>query len=933
MSAYALGREAERQRINHFLDGLVDGYRALVLEGEVGVGKTTLLREAREAAEARGYTVLPAHPAESETPLGFAALIDLLGSVDADVLELLPAPQRRALAVALFREDAGDEPPDPGSHAAAVLAVLRILAGRSPVVVMIDDLPLLDPPTARVLTYATRRLDAERIGLIGAVRTNWSGDGPPVPVVESAHPHLVDRLKIGPLSLGAVRELVVRHTSAAPSRQLLLQIHEASGGNPLFVIELARTIGGNELPSSLDDVRFPRTLDRLMAEHLASVPSDIHEVLLLSALALEPTTDILAKAGEASLVERALHHAVQAGIIEIRDGRVNFVHPLVRSALLRTAEPRARRVAHRRLAAAVTRSEERARHLALGTEETDEMVAAQLEHAAISADNRGACEMAAELAELAASLTPDGDKASQRRRVALAAECHFESLDPDRAKQLIEEVAAACPPGAERAAARLNLVKYLRYLGASTEIWESTLNAAREDAGDDRALVAAIRLALALTAANAGDLVSSVAHLTAALELAEELGDLALQTQACGGLAYVAFQQGEGVRRDLVDRALMDVEQPRHVPFELRPASTIGHLLHWADDLDGARRLYELEYARLSAQGAETTLPMLLWALGEVELWAGNWSKAEEVLEEGYQASLAADNLAGTGFALAIKATLLACRGALQDARAMAEEAIRVGDAMSLPLLRVLASPALGVAALSVGDAVAAEQALGPLGSFVPMTGIVEPGLLRYLPDAIEALIRLGDLEGAATLLDPFESRARDLNRRWALATAGRCRGLWLAGSGESEPAVAALDAALALHEGLGMPFEHARTLLVAGEVRRRARHKRQAVDSLRAAVDIFERLGAPLWTERARSELRRVGVRMGAPVDGNALTAAERRVVEAAISGRTNAEISRELFMAKRTVETHLTHAYRKLNVRSRAELAQALADDERTA
>ena len=195
-----------------------------------------------------------------------------------------------------------------------------------------------------------------------------------------------------------------------------------------------------------------------------------------------------------------------------------------------------------------------------------------------------------------------------------------------------------------------------------------------------------------------------------------------------------------------------------------------------------------------------------------------------------------------------------------------------------------------------------------------------------FLPDEIEALTRLGEHGQAEALLSPFEARSAQLGRGWGNATACRCRGLLLAAQGDLGGAEGSLAAALAMHQRLPMPFEQARTLLAAGEVHRRARHKHKALEFLQAALVIFERLGAPLWENRVRDELGRVGTHATPSRTGPVLTVAEQRVANLVATGRANAEIAAELFMGQRTVEAHLSRVYRKLAVRSRTELCRIL-------
>jgi DNA-binding CsgD family transcriptional regulator len=227
---------------------------------------------------------------------------------------------------------------------------------------------------------------------------------------------------------------------------------------------------------------------------------------------------------------------------------------------------------------------------------------------------------------------------------------------------------------------------------------------------------------------------------------------------------------------------------------------------------------------------------------------------------------------------------------------------------------------ALGFIELSVGRPDACTAWLDPLRLKLTAGGYVEPGLYRFLPDQVEALVQLGQTDTAEEVLAPFESAAVRLDRRWAVATARRCRGLISSARGDQEGAVDLLKESLRLSENLGQPFEVARTALALGTVARRGRRRSVARDALRHAVDLFERLGPGRWAERARRELDRVGLR---PSSSNELTETELRITELVATGRRNPEIARVLFMSRKTVEAHLTSMYRKLGIHSRAELA----------
>jgi DNA-binding CsgD family transcriptional regulator len=226
----------------------------------------------------------------------------------------------------------------------------------------------------------------------------------------------------------------------------------------------------------------------------------------------------------------------------------------------------------------------------------------------------------------------------------------------------------------------------------------------------------------------------------------------------------------------------------------------------------------------------------------------------------------------------------------------------------------------LGFLELSLGDPAAAHARLGPISEGLSAVGLGEPGVLRFVPDEIQALVELGELEQARGLVEALEERGRALDRAWALATGARSRALLLAAGGDLAGAHAALDQALAAHQHLPQPFEHGRTLLALGTVRRRQGEKRAARETLEQALGIFERLGASLWAERTRGELRRIG---GRTTSSSQLSETEARIVALVCAGHTNQQVARALSLSAKTVAWNLSKVYRKLGVRSRAELA----------
>lgn len=859
-------------------------------------------------------------------PLEFAGLADLLEWVPAAIVAGLPVPQRRAVRQAVLRAEPSLRSADPRTTATAVLTLLRSLSSKHPVVIVVDDLPLLDTGSARALSFALRRLELEPVGLLATVRTEWSGDPPPL-ATDSVPAGRVDRLRLGPLSLGALRELLATRTALSPGRSLLLRLHDMSGGNPLFALALAARIHADVPPGLYDTLDMPDSLRRLVLERVTALPRGPRDVLLVSSLAAEPVLPVIcAAARDPATAHADLEAGMRAGLLVTVGGKIAFVHPLMRSVVADEARAADRRAAHRRLAAAVRGPESRARHLALGAEGPDEVVAGGLEAAARMAACRGACDTAGDLAELAITLTPLAQDESQRRRIVLAAEQRFEASDPARACSLLESIIDAVQAGPARAELSRRLARYRAFRGEPMAAWTVSLEHALDEAGDDAGLRAVIMMDQAVAATNAGKLPEAVSVAELILELTGRSGDKALEAQCCAGLAFSTFVLGNGRQPDLIRRALAGPEQPPRLSMELRPNVAVGHILHWTDDLDGARVLYQQEYAMAVEQGAETGLPLVLWAMAENEGWAGNWPRAEQLAAEGCRLAESSGSLAAIAFMSAARGLLHAYRGRVDAGLRDAARATELAGKLGMPLLAVMAAQAYGIAALSTCDATGAHERLGPFAAAVPAVGAAEPALCRFLPDEIEALTRLGELSAAEALLGPFEDRSAQLGRGWGNAAAGRCRGLLLAAHGDLVGAEGSLSTALAVHQRLPMPFEQARTLLAAGQVHRRARHKHKALEVLQAALVIFERLGAPLWQQRVRDELGRVGTHATLPGAGPVLTAAERRVADLVAGCRTNAEIAVELFMAQRTVEAHLSRVYRKLAVRSRTELCRIL-------
>ncbi|MGQ0670972.1 MAG: helix-turn-helix transcriptional regulator [Actinomycetota bacterium] len=924
MTEGIVGRESELAAVTRFLDDVPGGPSALIVEGEAGIGKTTLWGEGRAAALQRSYRVLACRPVEAETKFSFSALGDLLGEVVDEALPVLPDPQRRALEVALLLKDAGGSAPNRRAVSLAILGVFRFMARAGPLVMAVDDVQWLDAPSARVLEFAVRRLEKEPVGFLAAVR---GGDEhvDPLGLVRALPVDRVRSLRLGPLSLDELDSLLRSRLDAGFPRPILLKLHRSCGGNPFFAIEIARVLArGQTRLAPGEALPVPKTLREMVHERVANLAPDARDVALVVSGLSQPTHAlVMAAVGRRGEAAAGLKKAVQAGVMEVQGDRIRFSHSLLASVVYTEASAEQRRELHGRLAGILTDPEERARHLALAAQVPDSHVASALDDAASRAWARGAPETAAELSEMARRLTPPDRPAEIRQRTMDAATAHFEAGDTSRARSLLEEALDAAPPGPARA----DVFRQLGMIRAAEESWQPAavlFGLALAEAGDDPALRASIEQDLGYAGLFNGDLAGAEAHARAALDLAEGLGDSAVLAESLGALGFLEFVQGRGIRLDIMERAVELEKETEEWHLVLRPTFCLAQLLKYSGELDAARTRFRALLDHALERGQENPVPVLLYHLAELECWAGDWDAASRYAEE----CLAPARQTGMAFYQTMvhyaKALVDAHLGHVGSARAAAEQGFTLAERTGVVLTTILNLSALGFLELSLGDAAKAHDHLGPAVGLRRSMGVGEPAYLRLLPDEIEALIALGKLDEASSLLKPFEERAKTLDRVWALATTGRCRGLLAAAQGDIPGALVALGQALHEHERLAQPFELARTLLVLGQVQRRDKKKQAARTSLAHAREIFDGLGAALWSEKARAELGRIGGRAPAPL---ALTPTEERVADLVAGGLSNREVADALFMSVNTVQANLKRIFRKLGIRSRTELARKIA------
>ena len=926
MSTELVGRVTEVEAVDRFFELGGSALASLLIDGEAGIGKTAIWRAAVERADARGARVLRAAPAESERTLTLGGLTDLLSTVTDAELGFLPAVQRHALEIAILRAEPSGQLPDQRTLSVATATLLRALATERPLILAIDDAQWLDDGSAAVLAYAIRRLDDRAAGVLLAVRGE-----PPAPVIEltSGIPaERRERLHVGPLPLAALHQLFLARSGRSFPRLVLVRIEEASGGNPFYALEIARDLAqsgaavtpGERLP-------IPETLAALVEGRIGAVPAATRTALLLAAVAAEPTIDTLRRADPEA--PQALEPAIRSAIVSVDRQAIRFSHPLLAQAVISLAPPEELRRAHATLAGTATTEDARARHLAGATEGRDENVAAALEAAGAASRDRGATLDAASLYERASELTPQALGVEAIRRAMLAAECLFIDVSEIvQADAILEAAIAKAPPGPARAEA-LSMRAVIRYYHGQTPDAVRLGAEALAEVGMDPLLRAKV-LSRAAFLVMQVDLARGNELAAEAIALLEGPGappDIEPDLLADALLLHASSELGlvRGLLTDEIERGTGLISEAGR-SWEHDGADGIAYgLARQLDDVDRAIEMTEHLIRVKSGPGGDD--PFNLVSLSGLQLFLGDWPAARrnaEAADEGYGRE-GADVF--PSWRLRGLALVAAHDGRTDEARRLATEGLGLALASGDLALEVYHRQILGFVALSIGDVVEADAQLTAAERAATASGTLHPGRFKIDGDRLEAALASGDIERATGIVAGLEHAGRVAPTPWTLAIAARGRGLVQAARGESQGALDSLHRALVAHERLPMPFERARTLLALGQVHRRRKEKRLADERLRESLEIFEELGAPVWTERARAELARVGLRPRASQD---LTETERRVAELAATGLTSRQIAEQAFLAPKTVGNVLGRVYEKLGIHSRAELGALMGQEQ---
>jgi DNA-binding CsgD family transcriptional regulator len=893
-----LGRDQERLALDRLLAEARDGRSGvLALVGEAGIGKTALLDYA--AGRVEGMRVLRARGVESEAEIPFAGLAELLRPA-LSALDAIPRPQAAALAGALAL--APPRAQDRFAIGAATLSLLSACADEEPLLLVVDDAHLLDRSSAEALLFAARRLLADPIALLLAVREGERSlvDGSDLRV-----------LRIAGLPRSEASQLLadLNVTGDAVDR-----LYATTAGNPLALIELAAAADRVAALPAGGPVPISTSISAAFVRRFDELPEETRRLLLLVAAGADELSVLSRAVGTQGLELSGLDAAVEHDLVSVENGRVEFRHPLARSAVYAHACAADRRNAHAALASALPDrdADRRAWHLAAATVGPDAEAAVALAQAGARASERSAYAASAAAYEHAARLCPDEEERGML--VVTAAEAAWLAGDSERTLRLLDE---ADGPAATYLRGQVAMRR-----GPVEDAYRLLVEAAAYSEPEE----AVVMYAQAVNACfYTGDPVAMLSAAQRAVELAEDdsSGRAAFLSQMALAVASVVAGDGQ-VGIAAARRAVEVLERSDELQDD-------PWLLGWAAfgplflrEAETGRNLLERAFAEARTRAALGVLPGLLHHFARDQATTDTWLGAQSSYEEAIRLSRETGQFVELGASLAGIAWLEARQGREQACRAHAEEARRCCAELGLGTYAVWVEQALGDLALALGRPQEAIEAYASQSAKMDELGFADVDI-SPAPELVEAYLRLGRREEAQREAGAYGRAAAEKGQPWALARAARCRGL-LAEDDELERF---FDEALEQHARTPDVFETARTQLAYGARLRRARKRVRAREHLRAAYGAFERLGAAAWAEAASAELAATGetARKRDPSTLGDLTPQELQIALLLAEGKTTREAAAAVFLSPKTVEYHLRHVYQKLGIRSREELAAAFS------
>ena len=721
---HVVGRDEELTRIRALLE-LDDGPAGLVIEGDPGAGKSTLVDTALDLATKTRHERLVARPADGEEGLAFVGLRDLLTSPFLRHGDRLPPPQRRALATALLLQDAGEAPPEPGAVGAAVLTLLRDAAACAErgVLLVVDDVQWLDRASARALRFALRRLSGVPLAVLVTTRPGGTSD-----VLAG------ERMELSGLTLGALHRLVQDRVGVSLPRPALRRVHEVSAGNPLYALEIVRDMTLRRAKGLSEPSRVPPTLVELVDSRLTGHSRPVQCLLAVVAAAGRATVPQIAEA-TSSDIEPALSEALDAGVLVVDGSEVRFAHPLLAVRVYAKLLDSERHETHARLASTVRdRPDEHARHLALSVTGPDERVADAIEAAAAGTLARGAVSTAALLYGEARRLTPTADSQAADRRGLEEAWCHFLTGDTGESARRLDALISRAPSDrllADAMAKRGRLLLFTDQLDEAGELFDGVRRLAGAPLSAQAAAAEGSTWAMLL---GRGPVEDVAARAAGAAHLAERMHDTARKAEAdaVAGLARVLRGDPDGMAHvKEATRRVGSVDFARamqHPMFSLAIAS--AH----TDRLEHAERSLLWLRDRAAELGDESSATRVFFGLAHVCLLTGAWGAAEDWVSQGERAADETGQHALSGMLLMSRATLAAYRGDIETVRAASGRGVAG---------RLTHDLARGHLALSLGDAGSAYAAVAPVVARCWDSGYGEPGAFRFAVDEVEALIGL----------------------------------------------------------------------------------------------------------------------------------------------------------------------------------------------
>lgn len=909
MNGGCVGRDEQLHTLRSFMDGS-SPVGCLVLVGDAGIGKTTVWEEGLRLASGQGFRVLSTRASQAEATLSFAALADLVAGVGPDPVVALPSPQRHALQVAIRLAEPHGTAPEPLAISSGFLNLLRAAAEAEPMLVAIDDVQWLDPSSAESLLFTARRLAnrvdrrirfllSRRPGRSSALEATFRTAG-------------LERVTLGPLSVGAIQHLLSERLGLVPVRRVLRQVYEVSQGNPLFALELGRTLIDYGMPEPGAELPVLDVADDLFGTRVRALAGPVRRALLATALSADIGWHELSRLAD----PLGLDAAVTSGLVTVDRLRARPAHPLLGAAVRQIAGVAERRALHADLASAIDDPVLAARHRALAATGPDLELARTVGVAAVAASDRGAAQEAKDLAAQALRLTP-ADSAEYHDRLLALARFHLTNGAPAAVRDLLAPRLQDLPLGLPRARAHLLLASAVADAAAE----EIHLELALAEAGDNPEIRAIARVRQSITLS-----VASVRRLGDADRLAREALVAAgavtaeLRHRALTALAWARILRGQPID-DLRGSAPPSPVATRF--YEDSVDRPFGVQLAFRGEVGRARNLFQRISEKAEEHGDVRGRIALSIQLCELELRAGDVRRACEHLDDLEEWSAHDDVLLVIP---RLRALVAALTGLPAEADKHAAVVLQDPSALESATWNFLESiRAAGIAALFDHDPGRAADHLRTVWEHTRREQVDDPGAFPVAGDLVEALVLCGERDAARAVTDQLSLLAERQRHPWGGATASRCSALLRLTDDYDDAAAARLTEAAAAYADLGLRYEHGRTLLLLGRVQRRFNKRSAARLSLAEARAIFDALGCLGWSAQATAELSRVS---GRRVAEDTLTVSERRVAEMAASGLSNKEIAGQLYVSVYTVEAHLSHAYAKLGVHSRGQLAARLAN-----